>query len=113
MRFATAIPIPPGKTDRLREFSRTCLETRREEYNDLQKRAGISLEEYWIQPSPGGDLMIVVSDNDSRRFGEILANPETDFDRWFRDQVRTILDFDPADFITATTSEYVGEYRAQ
>jgi hypothetical protein len=112
MKFAAAIPIPEGKTDKVRELSKTLLGPRAEEYNDIQKRAGVSEERYWIQSSPDGDMMVFVSDGDQTRFGEILANPQTEFDRWLRDQFESILEIDAVAAFTAPPPEFLGEYRA-
>lgn len=112
MQHAFALPIPAGNADKARQFTKTILGPRRDEYNNLQKRAGVTSEQYWLQSSPEGDLVIVVSDGDPRQFGEIMADPQTDFDRWIRDQMQSILQVDPADFSETPPAESMGEFRA-
>ena len=91
MLYAFAIPIPPGKTEALRRLTAESLGARRAEYDDMQRRSGVREESYWLQPNPkGGDLLIVVSDSDQETFMEIMANPQTPFDRWYRDQIQEI-----------------------
>jgi hypothetical protein len=38
----------------------------------------------------------VVNCSDQTDFLEIMAKPQTPFDRWYRDQLRDIFGFDPA-----------------
>ena len=95
MAYAFAARILPGQTEACRRFAEESLGPRRAGNADLQRRAGITEEEYWLQREPdGGDLLIVVSNRDYALFDAIMANPETDFDRWMRGQLRAI--FGPA-----------------
>src|SRR5215210_6973637 len=97
MAYALAIPIPPGKTDVVRRLTEESLGARRSEYDDMQRRSGITEESYWLQRDPEfGDLLIVVGNSDQTEFMELMANPQTPFDRWYRDQIRDIFGFDPA-----------------
>ena len=98
MPYAFAIPIPPGKTEALRHLTAESLGTRRAEYDDLQRRSGVTEESYWLQHDPeGGDLLIVVSSSDQTAFMEIMASPQTPFDRWYRDQIQEIFGDDAAE----------------
>ena len=92
MAYAFAVPLPPGKTDAVRRLTQESLGARKSEFDDLQRRSGVSQESYWLQrdPAGGGDLLIVVSNSDQTAFMEIMAHPQTPFDRWYRDQIREI-----------------------
>ncbi len=93
--YAFAVPIPPGKTDAVRQLTATCLGPRKSDYDDLQRRGGVADESYWVQSDPAqGDLLIVVSDSDQTTFAQIMATPQTDFDRWYRDQIQEIFGVD-------------------
>lgn len=98
MAFAFAVRIPPGKTETVRRLIAVTLGPRKTDYDDLQRRSGITAESYWLQSDPeAGDTLVVVSDGDAsddRAFQSLMANPQTDFDRWYRDQVEAILDID-------------------
>src|SRR3954452_19752311 len=97
MAYAFAIPIPPGKTDEVRRVTEVSLGARKSEFDDMQRRSGVTEESYWLQPDPElGDVLIVVSSSDQTAFLEIMAKPQTPFDRWYRDQLRDIFGFDPA-----------------
>jgi hypothetical protein len=82
MRYAFAVPIPPGKTEALRVVLAEILSPRQPEYADLARRSEVSEEDYWLQANPAGDLLVVSSDSDQQKFMAIMANPETEFDRW-------------------------------
>src|SRR3712207_628115 len=74
MAYPVAIPIPPGKTDAVRRLTAECLGARKSEYDDMQRRAGITEEAYWLQPDPEGDVLIVVGNSDQTDFLQIMAN---------------------------------------
>ena len=69
MAYALAIPIPPGKTEAVRRLTEECLGARKSEYDDMQRRSGITEESYWLQQDPElGDLLIVISNSDQTDF---------------------------------------------
>ena len=112
MAYAFAVPIPPGKTEAARRFTEESLGARKSEYDDLQRRSAVTEESYWLQRDPeGGDVMIVVSDSDQTGFAEIMANPQTPFDRWYRDQIRDIFGVDPGE-PWGEPNELLGTWRA-
>ena len=110
MAYVFAVPIPPGKTDAVRQLTQESLGARRSEYDDMQRRSGVTEESYWLQRDPeGGDLLIVVSDSDQSDFLAIMANPQTPFDRWYRDQIQAIFGFDP-DQVGGERNELLGSW---
>jgi hypothetical protein len=94
MTYAFAAPIPPGKTDAVRAFFAEILGPRQADYADLARRSDVSAEDYWLQPDSSGDLVVVASDSDQQKFAAIMANPETEFDRWLVGQLQEIFGFD-------------------
>jgi hypothetical protein len=50
----------------------------------------VSEEHYWLQHGAAGDFLVVASDSDQTKYMQILANPETDFNRWMRQQIEQI-----------------------
>jgi hypothetical protein len=95
MTYAFAGPIPPGKTAAVRRFIAEVLGPRKAENDDLCRRSGITEESYWLQTDPeAGDMLVVASSSDQRAFWAIMANPQTDFDRWYREQIEAIWEFD-------------------
>jgi hypothetical protein len=96
MRYAFAIPIQPGQTEACRAMYTELAGPRRAEFEDMQRRTGVTEEAYWLQTTPQGDSVIMTSNSDQRDFLALMADPQTDFDRWFRDRISTIFGFDPA-----------------
>jgi hypothetical protein len=96
--YAFAVPIPVGKTEAVRRFNDECLGPRKAEYDDLQRRGGVGSESYWLQrDADNGDIIVVVSDSDQSAFADIFAHPQTDFDRWYRDQILDLFGIDLAE----------------
>ena len=54
----------------------------------------------------GNDIMVVVSSNDEAEFWAIMANPQTDFDRWYRKQIEAIWEFDASPPIAPAMSSW-------
>ena len=112
MAYAFALPIPPGNTDAVRRFTEECLRPRRAEFDDMMRRSGLTEESYWVQRDPErGDQLVVFGREDLAAFNAIMANPQTEFDQWYRDQFMTIMGFDPtAD--PGTPNELLGTWKA-
>jgi hypothetical protein len=92
--YAFAVPIPPGKTDDVRRFMAEPQGTRKAEYEDLARRSEVSEKHSWLQHDAAGDVPIAASDSDQTTSMQILANPETEFDRGMREQIGQIFGFD-------------------
>jgi hypothetical protein len=95
MPYAFAVPISPGKTDAVRAFFADIRGPRKSDYADLARRSKVAEEDYWLQSDPSGDLLVVASDSDQQQYRAILANPETDFDRWLVAEIRAIFGVEP------------------
>jgi hypothetical protein len=111
--YAFAVHIPPGKTEAVRRLIADSLGPRKTDYDDLQRRSGVTGEAYWLQSDPEhGDTLIVVSDgeaSDDRAFQALMADPQTDFDRWYRDQIEAILPIDMS-VPTSVPNELLGRW---
>jgi hypothetical protein len=111
MAHAIALPIRPGKTDAVRRFTSECLGPRKAEFDDMMRRGGYTEEAYWLQQdAERGDVVIAVSSRDHTDFDAIMANPQTDFDRWYRDQLREIFDMDP-EAPSESRNEFLGTWQ--
>lgn len=81
-----AAPLLPGRTNADREAMTSCWTgERRDDHVASRRRHGITREAVWIQPTPGGDVAVVLmesADLASAMFG--LATSTDDFDQWFR-----------------------------
>jgi hypothetical protein len=94
--YAFADPIPPGKTDDVRRFYAELCGARKADYDEIARRSRVMEELYWLQPESAGDLVVVASASDQQAFDAILADPQSDFERWLREQIEGIFGFDPS-----------------
>lgn len=87
-----AIPVLPGRTDLDREALASCWRgERRAAYEDARRRAGITREAVWLQPTQVGDLAVVHLEADDlvAALG-VLGGSVAPFDHWFREHVRAV-----------------------
>jgi hypothetical protein len=110
MAYAFAMPILPGKTEAAQRFIQEVLGPRKREYDDLQRRQGVTHESYYLQSSPEGDLVIVTGEGTftpPSQFLDVAGNP---FDRWFIDQIQDINGINMLE-MPEEMPELIGEWR--
>ena len=88
--LAIALPCLPGGADKLRQLAKECAGPRKAEFADFHKRVGLSLEHWFLQKTPQGELVILHLDGDPMGAMAKLAGSDHPFDRWFRDQVQKV-----------------------
>jgi hypothetical protein len=90
--IAFAVPLLSGRTELNRlELGSCWLGARREAHGDARRRAGIIRESVWVQPSPDGDLAVVLLEADDLDIAlRILETSDEPFDRWFRDHLHQV-----------------------
>lgn len=112
MAYALALQIPTGKTAEVRRLTDECLGPRRAEFDDMMRRSHLTEEAYWLQrDSRGGDMLVIYGEDDLGDFTAIMASPETEFDRWYRDQVMAVFGIDPADG-SSPPNEFLGGWKS-
>jgi hypothetical protein len=85
--FIGAFPVLPGKDDDARKLAEETM-GRGEEFSASQKRSGVSKEEWSLQQSPMGSLVVVhLEADDVEKSFATLAQSTEDFDVWFRGRV--------------------------
>ncbi len=89
---AFAVRLLPGQAEPVRIALASCWSgARKEAYQDARRRAGIIREAVWIQPAPGGDVVVVYLEADDLATAlTILGTSAEPFDRWFRDHARQV-----------------------
>jgi hypothetical protein len=110
MAYAFAMPILSGKTPAARGFIQEVLGPRKREYDDLQRRQGVTSERYYLQSSPEGDQVIVTGEGTftpPSQFLDVAGNP---FDRWFIDQIQDFTGINMLE-LPEEMPELVGEWR--
>jgi hypothetical protein len=93
-----AMPLLPDMTDADRDEMLACWQGHRASaYRASRARHGITREATWIQPTPAGDLAIVLLESDdlaASLFG--VATSSDPFDAWFRGHVQRVHGLDLA-----------------
>jgi hypothetical protein len=86
---AFAAPYVPGGLDIDRAAMASIQNERKDAHHASRQRAGITREEVWIQPTPMGDLAIVVLEaDDLEKAFATIATSNDPFDQWFRGTVQ-------------------------
>jgi hypothetical protein len=86
--FLGAFPVLPDKTDDARKFAQETL-ARRDEFTALQNKSGVTKEEWSLQETPMGALLLVrfESADIEQSFAQLAASTD-DFEVWFRERVK-------------------------
>jgi hypothetical protein len=96
--FNGAFPVLPGQEDAGRAFAKEVLSSRRQGFEALQRRSGVSRETWSIQESPMGALMLVWFEApDIEASFTDLATSNDEFSVWFRDRVKELTGVDLAE----------------
>jgi hypothetical protein len=94
--FLGAFPVLPGKSDDARKFARETMD-RRDEFTESQQKSGITKEEWSLQETPMGALVLVRFEApDIEKSFARLAESTDDFDVWFRGRVQELTGIDLA-----------------
>ena len=110
--FLGAFPVLPGKENEARKFAQETL-GRREEFSASQKKSGVTEEEWSLQQTPMGSLVLVgfECDDVEKAFGRLAESTDA-FDVWFRDRVKEVSGVDLAEPSDAPPPEIILEWTA-
>jgi hypothetical protein len=88
--FLGAFPVVEGKEDEARKFARETLD-RRDELDASQQRHGVTKEEWSLQHTPMGAMVVVRFECQDVEgvFGSLAQSNEA-FDAWFIERVKEI-----------------------
>jgi hypothetical protein len=88
--FAFALPVVPGKETLDRETLEEMSGTRRAEYEDRLRDAGITRHTIWHQPTPDGTIAVVyVEADDEAAIGE-FGSSDAPLNTWFREKMKEV-----------------------
>jgi hypothetical protein len=110
MAYAFALPILSGKTAAMRQFIQEVLGPRKREWDDLQRRQGVTRERYYLQERPEGDLLLVTGEGSFTPVSQFLDVAGNPFDRWFLDQFQDVTGLSLLELGEAMP-EQLGEWR--
>lgn len=88
--LAIALPCLPGGGEKLRQLAAECSGDRSKDFEAFHRRIGLSREHWYLQPTPEGELCLVVLEGDPLGAIQKLAVSDEEFDRWFIDRVKEV-----------------------
>ena len=96
--IAYTLPILPGRSESAGDFG-SALDRAglREQYEGLNRQAGLLRHMEWVQSFPSGDVLIVVFEIDAPERLARAFVPGDAYDDWWRARIRENHGFDPAD----------------
>jgi hypothetical protein len=110
--FLGAFPVLEGKEDAVRKFAEE-VRGRMEDYNAAQKRSGTTREEWSLQETPMGSLVLVRFEAaDPEAAFATLAQSTDDFDVWFKKRVKEISGVDLGAAPEGPPPEIIFDWRA-
>ena len=103
---AVAFPILPGKTDEWRTWMSELNTSRRDEFVESRRQAGVH-ERTFLQSTPMGDLVIVTLEGDDpgRSFGQMMGADDA-FTVWFIERAKAVHGIDVS---APTTGDHPSE----
>jgi hypothetical protein len=93
-RVARAFPILPGAKGEVIRFLHELLNERRSETNDFYRKYGVIRETAFLQDTPMGSMLIVVTDVAPEDAFERYGASQEAFDTWFKERVRKVSGID-------------------
>ena len=79
------VPILPGKTEDARDFMRELEGKRKPDYDQSERRIGITKEVWYLARTPGGDQFVAyIESADFGRALSLFSASQDDFDLWFK-----------------------------
>ena len=84
-----ALPILPGKTEAARAFLQEQDGPRKQELAACSQGAGLTKEVWAIQQTPQGDFFVafMAGEDIAQAFAQVAAS-QSEFDRWFKQQMQ-------------------------
>ena len=84
-QICLVIPITPGKSEDARNFMRELEDERKADYDQSERRIGITKEVWYLASAPGGDQFVAYMETPD--FGKALSlfsASRDEFDMWFK-----------------------------
>ena len=93
--FNGAFPILPGKLDDARAFAQETMGSHRADFDDAQKRAGVTRETWTIETAPdGGSFVLVWFEASDPEVAFTQLMDDSDHSVWFRARVKEVTGVD-------------------
>jgi hypothetical protein len=107
--LAIALPCLPDGAKAAKELAAELGDSRRDEFEGFHRRVGLSKEQWFLQQTPQGEVIVLVLEGDpAGAMGKFSASNEP-FDVWLRDRVKRIHGVDFGQPLPAAPPELVFE----
>ncbi len=84
-QICLVIPIMPGKSDDARDFMRELEQERKADYDQSERRIGITKEAWYLARTPGGDQLVgYMETTDFGKALSLFSSSRDEFDMWFK-----------------------------
>jgi hypothetical protein len=86
--YLFTVPLVAGKTEAWKNYVKEMTGPRNEEFKESRRRAGIKIEQVYLQQTPHGDMCVVMLGGDNpQKSLETFMKSTDPFDKWFREKV--------------------------
>jgi hypothetical protein len=83
------VPIIPGKVEEWKRWTEKLKGEKKAEFDDLNKRHGITRHDAWLAETPAGSVAVVLHEGTgSDFFMQNVGASKNAFDIWFRESVQ-------------------------
>lgn len=84
-QICLVIPVMPGKSDDARDFMRELEQERKADYDQSERRIGITKEVWYLARAPGGDQLVgYIETSDFGKALSLFSASRDEFDMWFK-----------------------------
>lgn len=84
-QICLVIPVMPGKSDDARDFMRELEQERKADYDQSERRIGITKEVWYLARTPGGDQLVgYMETSDFGKALSLFSASRDEFDMWFK-----------------------------
>ena len=89
--ICVVFPLLPGKTEEARAFQRELDTERKAEYDQSERRIGITKEYWFLASTPAGDQLVVYMESpDFNRALGMFSQSQDSFDVWFKQRLAEV-----------------------
>jgi hypothetical protein len=82
--LAVALPLLPGKTEDYLRFVEEVKEPRQSDMEGFHRRVGLVVENWYLEHTPQGDMVVVYIEGDVPRAFQVFAESKHAFDDWLK-----------------------------
>jgi len=108
-----ALPLLEGTTAGARAFMEELEGPRKADYAASERRIGITKESWYLQHTPGGDLLVAYMESpDFAGALEAFRRSSDEFDLWFKARMAEVTGVDLNEPLAGPLSEQLSSYAA-